>query len=723
MVPSYDGSQIAERASRQFLCAQIDHNHRITRRLEQDLRHRRTVLAESMREWDLSILDSLKMDVQKKEEEKCKSRQKRKFDALMRSAQHWGGRTRPEQAQRSQRSGSEEHPRWVVNLSSRSLSVSEHALLQKGLNFAPAPSRLPTARIVAAVECGLRGVSEEKAELARTRIVGAIANARPPPVNLLPQERKAIKTLQEDDRILVLPADKGRATVVMDRAQYDEKMNSLLDDRKTYKRLTKDPTPSIERKMNALLLQLKRKGAITDDQYSKLRSSAGRLPLLYGLPKVHKPTVPLRPIVSFVHSPTYQLSKYLARILSPLVGNSPSHVRNSYTFTQFARAESLQEGELLVSFDVVSLFTNVPVDLAMTVARQRLQVDGSLAERTSLSVDEIMKLLELCLSATFMAFRGSMFQQTFGTAMGSPVSVTIANLVMEDVEERALATAETPPRFWKRYVDDTCTALPSHRIDEFLNHLNSVEPSIQFTVEVESNGRLPFLDVLLEHEEDGSISTTVYRKPTHTDRYLDFSSHHPLAHKIAVVKTLHGRAEAISSSVVHKDSEIRHVRRALGTNGYPRGVVERYSGTTRAAHEDNQMTRGPPITLPYVRGISEAVRRILRPLGVRVTFKPTITLKQLLVKPKDQVPDRERANVVYQVPCANCPATYVGQTGRRLNQRLREHRRAVESGDCANSALAEHAWGCHHPVDWDHVRVLDGHPPPVPETDLRVSAH
>ena len=159
-----------------------------------------------------------------------------------------------------------------------------------------------------------------------------------------------------------------------------------------------------------------------------------------------------------------------------------------------------------------------------------------------------------------------MYQQTFGTAIGSPVSVIIANLVMEDVEERALATTETPPRFWKWYVDDTCTALPSHCINEFLDQLNSVEPSIQFTVEVESDGRLPFLDVLLEHKEDGSISTTVYRKPTHTDRYLDFSSHN-----IAVVKTLHSRAEAISSSVVHKDSEVRHTRRALGTNGYPRG--------------------------------------------------------------------------------------------------------------------------------------------------------
>ena len=169
-------------------------------------------------------------------------------------------------------------------------------------------------------------------------------------------------------------------------------MNSLLD-RKTYKRLTKDTTPAIEWKMNTLLLQLKKKGAITENLYSSLRLLTGRLPLLYSLPKVHKPAVPLRSIVSFVHFPTHQLSKYLARIVSPLVGNSPSHVGNSYTFTQFVHTVSLQEGELLASFDVVSLFTNVPVDLAMTVARQRLQIDGSLAGRTSLSVDEIMKLL------------------------------------------------------------------------------------------------------------------------------------------------------------------------------------------------------------------------------------------------------------------------------------------------------------------------------------------
>ena len=143
-------------------------------------------------------------------------------------------------------------------------------------------------------------------------------------------------------------------------------------------------------------------------------------------------------------------------------------------------------------------------------------------------------------------------------------------------------------------MEDTCTALPSNpAIIEFLDYLNNVEPSIKFTVEVESNGKLSSWMFLLKHEEDGSISTTVYRKPAHSDRYLDFASHHPLAHKIAVAKTFHGRAEAISSSIMHKESEIRYVSQALGTNGYPWRVVERYSDTTIAAHRDSQMTRGP----------------------------------------------------------------------------------------------------------------------------------
>ena len=112
----------------------------------------------------------------------------------------------------------------------------------------------------------------------------------------------------------------------------------------------------------------------------------------------------------------------------------------------------------------------------------------------------------------------------------------------------------------------------------------------------------------------------------------------------------------------------------------------------------------------YVPGVSEAVRCILTPLGAKVSFGPHLTLRQLLVRPKDCVPEKEQTDVVYQVPCAGCPATYVGQTSRCLDQRMFEHRQVVESSQVATSALAEHAWGAHHPVDWNNVKALDYQP-------------
>ena len=161
--------------------------------------------------------------------------------------------------------------------------------------------------------------------------------------------------------------------------------------------------------------------------------------------------------------------------------------------------------------------------------------------------------------------------------MGSPVSVVVANLVMEDVEERALSSFDQTLPFWKRYVDDTCTAVPADRVDDLMNHLNSVESSIQFTVEIEHDGKLPFLDVLLSHNiKDGSITTTVFRKPTHTDKYLDFESHHPLSHKMSVVNTLLSRAYSHISSNSSKTYEIKHIMSTLRLNRYPRPLLSKH---------------------------------------------------------------------------------------------------------------------------------------------------
>ncbi len=115
----------------------------------------------------------------------------------------------------------------------------------------------------------------------------------------------------------------------------------------------------------------------------------------------------------------------------------------------------------------------------------------------------------------YLAYKGEFFKQTFGTAMGSPVSVTVANLVMESMEDQTLSTYPHPVPFWKRYVDDTLTALPQDQVTAFHAHLNTIEESIQFTVEVETNNSLSFLDTRITHHNDGSLLTTVFRKNTY----------------------------------------------------------------------------------------------------------------------------------------------------------------------------------------------------------------
>ena len=333
LVHSQKGREIARQASRRFLIACISQNVRKVRELEYSLFFQRRQFEFHLQASHAEALEEVWTDQSPTGE--CKERQKRKFNTLLNQS---SGGPQPR------------HPndRWMVNLLSRPLSVVEKGVLARGLNLAPAPKRIPVPEIIAAVESGISKVSPSEAQLTRTRIAGCLSRSKPPPNNLSPEEQKAIKALREAETIVIAPADKGNATVIMDQTAYDGKIRGLLADTSTCRRLTRDPTQDLERWINALLLSLSRVGAIPGPLYEQLRSSAGKIPLLYRLPKVHKPGIPLRPIVSFINSPTYQLSKHLVSILTPFVGMSDSHVRNSAQFATFIAGQVLPSGTVLV---------------------------------------------------------------------------------------------------------------------------------------------------------------------------------------------------------------------------------------------------------------------------------------------------------------------------------------------------------------------------------------
>ena len=167
------------------------------------------------------------------------------------------------------------------------------------------------------------------------------------------------------------------------------------------------------------------------------------------------------------------------------------------------------------------------------------------------------------------------------------------------------------------------TKIHPYHIDEFTEHLNQMDPNIKFTSEVEEENKLPFLDKCINIKDDDRTSITVYRKPTHTDQYLNFHSNHPLAHKRSVVKTLFKRTEMITEETDRK-LEIDYIKNALRSNGYPEWML--HLPRFRPGKKDEN-ERKISIGIPYIKGISEVLPRTLKDHEVNMYHKPFNTLK------------------------------------------------------------------------------------------------
>ena len=165
--------------------------------------------------------------------------------------------------------------------------------------------------------------------------------------------------------------------------------------------------------------------------------------------------------------------------------------------------------------------------------------------------------------------------------MGSPVSAVLANIFMEDFEERAITSAIYKPKIWNRYVDDTFTILDQDQVDGFLQHLNNQQPTIRFTMETEKDNSIPFLDTSVIRNSNGLLTTSVYRKPTHTDQYLAYDSHHPQSVKRGIVKCLYDRAKHLITKPSVISKEKKHLSSVLVSNGYPSSFIRKLTRTTR----------------------------------------------------------------------------------------------------------------------------------------------
>nr|VZI31837.1 unnamed protein product [Spirometra erinaceieuropaei] len=212
----------------------------------------------------------------------------------------------------------------------------------------------------------------------------------------------------------------------------------------------------------------------------------------------------------------------------------------------------------------------------------------------------------------------------------APISGFIAEAALQRLE--SLVFQHHRPKFWARYVDDTFVVIERDQLLTFKEHLNAVFPDIQFTMEEEENNQLAFLDVLVCRKDCGGLKTKVFRKATNTMQVLSFNSNHPISHKRSCVRTLYRRVETHCSEPEDKIAELQYLRRVFKANGYPGNFVNRCirKMDERPNRRDTKVWRA----LPYVKNVSEAVGRLLAPLGVGVAHRPEATIRRQLMKPK-----------------------------------------------------------------------------------------
>ncbi|CAF4448673.1 unnamed protein product [Rotaria sp. Silwood2] len=539
----------------------------------------------------------------------------------------------------------------VTNLSEYNLTDSEHDALVNGLNHVYPPEKLDQPQFVCNMEyfyarllnvrtAYRRYEQKPSAEAVRHQLTSVQLStaselretsnsfrkvAQSELKKIGAEHRKTFNTLRslaKNKSIIITRPDKGRGVVIMNRADYVQKMNAILDDRSAFTLINYDPTLDTETELTKFLLVLKKEGFISDQEHKLASPSGSRPARIYGVPKLHKKreNYPLRPVMSATKTVAYGLGKMLANRLNTLRA-SPYMIKDRFDFVRKIRKLELGDKKM-ISFDVTSLFTKVPLTYTIDMILDKIYPMCSsickYKQRSRLCAkcrnrSDFQHLLRLATSKTHFIFDKKMYVQHNGVAMGAPLAPIIADIFMSHLEESVMDhLKQIGVCEWYRYVDDTFVLVePTTKVENVLEILNNFHPSITFTHQLEINGSLSFLDVWVTRSpETKKFQTAVYRKDTFTGLMIKWNSFVPASYKKGTIVTMIHRALATCSTYTSLATEFENIRQIGLHNGYPLSFLDTRIGIGLIikAYETklNQTTHSVPM-LVFPEGLPPAI--------------------------------------------------------------------------------------------------------------------
>ncbi|XP_057297959.1 uncharacterized protein LOC130628918 [Hydractinia symbiolongicarpus] len=385
-----------------------------------------------------------------------------------------------------------------------------------------------------------------------------------------------VTKLARNPNITIKPADKGGGICILNTTEYIDKVHLHLNDRNTYIQMPNDLTNDISKEVKDYVDFLFVKQYIDKTTRRFLTPpNPPRTSLFYGLPKIHKPEIPLRPIVSGCDSATDNLSKYVTHFIQPLVTKLPSYIKDTKHFLRGLRElPPMPENAFLVTADVAALYTNIPHDEGIKAVLDFIKQFRNEMPKYTPPNHVFHTLLHLILKNSFFKFMTSFYHQIKGTSMGTRMAPPYANLFMAVLEGLIIADFPGFIEFWKRFIDDiffifTGTEL---QLKKLFTHMNKIHPSIKFTFEY-SKSDIPFLDTRIYIDQSRKLQTTLFRKPTDRMMLLHYSSEHPHHVKASIVYTQALRYCTIISNDQNLEKELYTLARTFLARGYPLNLL------------------------------------------------------------------------------------------------------------------------------------------------------
>ena len=625
----------------------------------------------------------------------------------------------------------------VVNLTERHIPEGTVNLLALGPKFAidpPRSHRQTFINLITDTEYILTNVYKDNDDVRnekRQRANNILSNFSNSPSHTCSQGTSFFqkeyettrKWLKNNPDVLVTLSDKGNKTVFINKQDYERKMLHMLGDGDIYQVVARDPTKGLINKHNKLIKTITEEGGLTQEVGKTLCCRNGVLGRIYGQVKLHKQNKPLRPIVSTLGTVMYKTAKYITKILSPLVGSSPYDAGDSFQLAEKLKSLTVPPSHVMVSFDVVSMFTNIPIELVLQLIDEKY---NDIAQFTTLNKKQLLDVITFICESCYFTYENQIYRQKNGLAMGMSLSPLLADVVLNRLLEVVLQQLNNV-WFITRYVDDLFLIVPSHEVDQILLQFNSFHQNIRFTMEIENQRTMNFLELTVTRREDASLAISWYRKPTSSLRYLNFYSNHTITQKRNIITMLNKRLQTFSdaSSLLSQQKE---VQRILMNNDYPKCFINKYLGKPlpdaidpvsrdiQSTETQDVVTQNPPkiyYKLPYVEGLSYRLRRVLDAENVELVFYHTHTIGKLYSNTKSAIALNRQSNLVYSIPC-NCGSIYIGQTMQHLGDRIQQHRYSLNrlrNGTLTvgqNTGITQHAATFpDHIIQFEEVRIVD----------------